>query len=264
MQLSPRTMRPRASQRCATTASSGAWARARGSPCARESDTRAPGPHRRPNCVRHDRPHPRHSQRRPSGADGAQTGGRHKRSARLRHGQRHVLARIEPGLDGLQCLGSVELRGYTVNEHAVPPASQRQKARRGKLGGYAADFVVCHGSAWRGLQLRRTPSPATKTPDRTELTDFAKISPSRRTPQPRKVPQETAIPQKSSQRSGGSSTHLWCWQNRRVVYTPAKRPRYKYRPSILEAGAKPRSSTSPLGASPRCGPSTSVPRKQGV
>lgn len=46
------------------------------------------------------------------------------------------------------------------------------------------------------------------------------------------------------------------------VYTPVKRPRYRYRPSILEAGAKPRSSTSPLGASPRCGPSTSVPRKQ--
>ena len=54
-------------------------------------------------------------------------GGRHKRAARLRHSQRHILAGIEPGLDGLQCLGSVELRGYTVNEHAVPPALQRQK-----------------------------------------------------------------------------------------------------------------------------------------
>ena len=54
-------------------------------------------------------------------------GGGHKRAARLRHGQRHVLAGIESGLDGLQCLGSVELRGYTVNEHAVPPALQRQK-----------------------------------------------------------------------------------------------------------------------------------------
>ena len=29
-------------------------------------------------------------------------GGRHKRTARLRHGQRHVLAGIESGLDGLQ------------------------------------------------------------------------------------------------------------------------------------------------------------------
>ena len=54
-------------------------------------------------------------------------GGRHKRAARLRHSQRHVLASIESGLDGLQCLGSVELSGYTVNEHAVPPALQRQK-----------------------------------------------------------------------------------------------------------------------------------------
>ena len=54
-------------------------------------------------------------------------GCRHERAARLRHGQRHVLAGIESGLDGLQCLGSVELRGYTVNEHAVPPALQRQK-----------------------------------------------------------------------------------------------------------------------------------------
>ena len=52
---------------------------------------------------------------------------RHERAARLRHGQRHVLAGIESGLDGLQRLGSVELCGYTVNEHAVPPASQRQK-----------------------------------------------------------------------------------------------------------------------------------------
>ena len=54
-------------------------------------------------------------------------GRRHKRATRLRHGQRHVLAGIESRLDGLQRLGSVELRGYTVNEHAVPPASQRQK-----------------------------------------------------------------------------------------------------------------------------------------
>ena len=54
-------------------------------------------------------------------------GGRHKRAARLRHSQRHILASIESGLDGLQCLGSVELRGYTVNEHAVPPALQRKK-----------------------------------------------------------------------------------------------------------------------------------------
>ena len=29
-----------------------------------------------------------------------------------------------------------------------------------KLGGYAADFIACHGSAWRGLRLKSKPSPA--------------------------------------------------------------------------------------------------------
>ena len=65
-------------------------------------------------------------------------GGGHQRAARLRHGQRHVLARIEPGLDGLQRLGSVELRGYTVNEHMVlrhrnaksPPGQARRVVRQ--------------------------------------------------------------------------------------------------------------------------------------
>ena len=92
-------------------------------------------------------------------------GGGHKRSTRLRHGQRHVLARIEPGLDGLQRLGSVELRGYTVNEHAVPPALQRQKPAGASSAGRTSKIIACHGSAWRGLLLKRTPSPATKTPD---------------------------------------------------------------------------------------------------
>ena len=147
-------------------------------------------------------------------------GCRHKRATRLRHGQRHVLAGIESGLDSLQRLGSVELRGYTVNEHAVPPALQRQKPAGASSAGRTSKITACHGSAWRGLLLKRTPSPATKTPDRTGLTGFAKISPSRRTPQPRKVPQETAIPQKSSQRLSGSSTRLWCWQNRRVYTRP--------------------------------------------
>ena len=92
-------------------------------------------------------------------------GGGHKRAARLRHSQRHVLAGIEPGLDGLQGLGSVELRGYTVNEHAVPPALQRQKPAGASSAGRSSKIIACHGSAWRGLQLKRTPSPATKTPD---------------------------------------------------------------------------------------------------
>ena len=74
-------------------------------------------------------------------------GGRHKRTARLRHGQRHVLAGIESGLDGLQGLGSVELRGYTVNEHAVPPASQRQKPAGASSAGRSSKFIDCHGSA---------------------------------------------------------------------------------------------------------------------
>ena len=75
-------------------------------------------------------------------------GCRHKCSARLRHGKRHVLARIEPGLDGLQCLGSVELRGYTVNEHAVPPALQRQKPAEASSAGRSSSsltFMVPHG-----------------------------------------------------------------------------------------------------------------------
>ena len=92
-------------------------------------------------------------------------GGSHKRATRLRHGQRHVLAGIESSLDGLQRLGSVELRSYTVNEHAVPPASQRQKPAGASSAGRSSKIIACHGSAWRGLQLKRTPSPATKTPD---------------------------------------------------------------------------------------------------
>ena len=75
-------------------------------------------------------------------------GGRHKRSARLRHGQRHILARIEPGLDDLQRLGSVELRGYTVNEHAVPPALQRQKPAEASSTGRSSNslpVMVAHG-----------------------------------------------------------------------------------------------------------------------
>ena len=75
-------------------------------------------------------------------------GGRHERATRLRHGQRHVLARIESGLDGLQCLGSVELRGYTVNEHAVPPALQRQKPAGASSAGRSSNslpVMVAHG-----------------------------------------------------------------------------------------------------------------------
>ncbi|CUN65609.1 Uncharacterised protein [Collinsella aerofaciens] len=75
-------------------------------------------------------------------------GGRHKRATRLRHGQRHVLAGIESGLDGLQRLGSVELRGYTVNEHAVPPASQRQKPAGASSAGRTSNtlsVMVAHG-----------------------------------------------------------------------------------------------------------------------
>lgn len=75
-------------------------------------------------------------------------GGSHKRATRLRHGQRHVLAGIEPGLDGLQRLGSVELRGYTVNEHAVPPASQRQKPAGASSAGRSSNslpVMVAHG-----------------------------------------------------------------------------------------------------------------------
>ena len=146
-------------------------------------------------------------------------GGRHKCSARLRHGQRHVLARIEPGLDGLQRLGGVELRGYTVNEHAVPPALQRQKPAEASSAGRSSNslpVMVAHGED-SSSSVRPAPQ---KTPDRTGLIGFAKISPSLRTPQPRKVPQETAIPQKSSQRSSGSSTRLWCWQSRRVCTRP--------------------------------------------
>ena len=74
-------------------------------------------------------------------------GRRHKRATRLRHGQRHVLAGIEPGLDGLQRLGSVELRGYTVNEHAVPPASQRQKPAGASSAGRSSKFINVYGTA---------------------------------------------------------------------------------------------------------------------
>ena len=91
-------------------------------------------------------------------------GGGHKRSARLRHGQRHVLASIEPGLDGLQCLGSVELRGYTVNEHAVPPALQRQKPAGASSAGMrriSLPVMVAHGE---DSGSRANPAPQ-KTPD---------------------------------------------------------------------------------------------------
>ena len=74
-------------------------------------------------------------------------GSRHKRAARLRHGERYVLAGIESGLDGLQGLGSVELRGYTVNEHAVPPASQRQKPAEACSAGRTSKFVDFYGTA---------------------------------------------------------------------------------------------------------------------
>ena len=74
-------------------------------------------------------------------------GCRHKRATRLRHGQRHVLAGIESGLDSLQRLGSVELRGYTVNEHAVPPASQRQKPAGASSAGRSSKFINVYGTA---------------------------------------------------------------------------------------------------------------------
>ena len=91
-------------------------------------------------------------------------GGRHKRAARLRHSQRHVLAGIESGLDGLQCLGSVELRGYTVNEHAVPPASQRQKPAGASSAGRTSNtlsVMVAHGE---DSGSKANPAPQ-KTPD---------------------------------------------------------------------------------------------------
>ena len=91
-------------------------------------------------------------------------GGRHKRATRLRHGQRHVLAGIESGLDGLQRLGSVELRGYTVNEHAVPPASQRQKPAGTSSAGRTSNtlsVMVAHGE---DSGSRANPAPQ-KTPD---------------------------------------------------------------------------------------------------
>ena len=91
-------------------------------------------------------------------------GCRHERAARLRHGQRHVLAGIEPGLDGLQRLGSVELRGYTMNEHAVPPASQRQKPAGASSAGRSSNslpVMVAHGE---NSGSRANPAPQ-KTPD---------------------------------------------------------------------------------------------------
>ena len=91
-------------------------------------------------------------------------GCRHKRATRLRHGQRHVLAGIEPGLDGLQCLGSVELRGYTVNEHAVPPALQRQKPAGASSAGRTSNtlsVMVAHGED-SGSRANLAPQ---KTPD---------------------------------------------------------------------------------------------------
>ena len=91
-------------------------------------------------------------------------GGGHKRSTRLRHGQRHILARIEPGLDGLQRLGSVELRGYTVNEHAVPPALQRQKPAGASSAGMrriSLPVMVAHEG---DSGSRANPAPQ-KTPD---------------------------------------------------------------------------------------------------
>ena len=91
-------------------------------------------------------------------------GCRHKRAARLRHSQRHVLASIESGLDSLQGLGSVELRGYTVNEHAVPPASQRQKPAGASSAGRTSNtlsVMVAHGE---DSGSRANPAPQ-KTPD---------------------------------------------------------------------------------------------------
>lgn len=96
MQLSPHTMRPRASQRCATTASSGAWLAPRivlalgktahmrqahvGGKAARGAIGRVLAAHDIDRGARTAR----------------KLGRRHKRATRLRHGQRHVLAGIEP------------------------------------------------------------------------------------------------------------------------------------------------------------------------
>ena len=91
-------------------------------------------------------------------------GGRHKRTARLRHGQRHVLAGIESGLDGLQGLGSVELRGYTVNEHAVPPASQRQKPAGASSAGRTSNTLSVMVAHEEDSSSRANPAPQ-KTPD---------------------------------------------------------------------------------------------------
>ena len=91
-------------------------------------------------------------------------GGRHKRTARLRHGQRHILAGIESGLDGLQGLGSVELRGYTVNEHAVPPASQRQKPAGASSAGRTSNTLSVMVAHEEGSSSRANPAPQ-KTPD---------------------------------------------------------------------------------------------------
>ena len=85
-------------------------------------------------------------------------GGRHKRAARLRHGKRHVLAGIESGLDGLQRLGSVELRGYTVNEHAVPPASLRQKPAGASSAGIRRISIVAMVAYGAGSNPRRQQS----------------------------------------------------------------------------------------------------------
>ena len=90
--------------------------------------------------------------------------GRRKRTARLRHGQRHVLAGIESGLDSLQGLGSVELRGYTVNEHAVPPASQRQKPAEASSAGRTSKIIVVMVAHGEDSSPRASPAPQ-KTPD---------------------------------------------------------------------------------------------------
>lgn len=168
MQLSPRTMRPRASQRCATTASSGAWLAPRvvlalgeaahvrqahiGSQATRGAIGRVLAAHDIDRGARTTR----------------KLGSGHKRATRLRHGQRHVLAGIESGLDGLQRLGSVELRGYTVNEHAVPPASQRQKPAGASSAGRTSNtlsVMVAHGE---DSGSRANPAPQ-KTPDEDAL-----------------------------------------------------------------------------------------------
>ena len=91
-------------------------------------------------------------------------GCRHKRAARLRHGQRHVLAGIESGLDGLQRLGSVELRGYTVNEHAVPPASQRQKPAGASSAGRSSNSLPVMVAHEEDSSSSVRPAPQ-KTPD---------------------------------------------------------------------------------------------------